>query len=228
MKTPAALALALLCVPAFTGCKTHVPMVQYHAPTYQKQTEAAAHWQWLASEACLNLDKCSPLAGKTIWVQPPPPGASEFEAAYGQMLRTELVRRSWHLVETPEPAQLRLTFGSQFVEHGARGFVNNQTTLWGTLGAGVQHFFSGDADVTGWNNLSGDTDATEKGTRKELIVTFFVHEGGQPVLANSQLVYVTSNDGNLYLTQAALAARQPHTVSQDPQWQQAEAQALAR
>lgn len=228
MKTPAALGLAFVSLLAFAGCKTHVPMVQYHAPTYQKQTEAAAHWQAMASAVCQILDSQSKLAGKSIWVQPPPAGPSEFEAAYCQMLRTELVKRAWHLVETPDQAQLRLRFGSQFVEHGARGFVNNQTTLWGTLAAGFENLATGDVDVNGWNNLGADIDSTERGTRKELIVTVFVHERDQPVMADSQVVYVTSNDAHLYLTQAALAARRPHTVSTDPQWQQAEAAGLNR
>ena len=228
MKTPPASSLVVLVLLAFTGCQTHVPMVQYHAPTYQKQTDAVAHWQELAVATCLSLDQCPRLAGKAIWVQPPPPGPSAFEAAYGQMLRTELLKRSWRLVETPGQAQVRLSFGSQFIEHGERGFVNNHTTLWGSLGAGFEAFFTGNSDVTGWNNLSGDTDATERGTRRELFVTVFVHEGDQPVLADSQVVYVTRQDAHLYLTQAALAAQRPPTASTDPQWQQAEAQGLSR
>ncbi len=200
---------------ACAGCKTHTPMVQNHQATYQQKAEAADHWRQMTQALCDKLANQKNLAGKTIYLEPPPPGGSSFDVAYWKMLKAELVTASWRVVEAPEQAQLQLAFDSQLVPHGERQYLSNPTTLFSALGFDLVHFFGGDSSGYPWE------------TQRDLLVTIFVRENAAPLFGTTQIVYVPAADTELYLSYASSAVMSytPGTLHPADSWQQVEARA---
>src|ERR1035438_4823170 len=104
-----------------------------------------------------------------------------------KLLKVQLINQSWRVLDNANDAEMTLSFESQLVSHGYRGFYCfNPTTIWSGFGYGLAHLFTGD--------YTGD----DASTRQDLLVTVFVSKGGIPVTATSQILYVPTDDSALY------------------------------
>ena len=118
IKTCASFILAILGVSVLAGSATELTWTGYNKQPSQTYAQGLFQWDQMAQEVADAIDSNPSFAAKTVFVDEDD-GTSPFLIAFKEMIKTELMKRNFQVVETPSAA-LVLYVQTQLVQHTPR------------------------------------------------------------------------------------------------------------
>lgn len=210
------------CLALLAGCSSApIPVAKNFEYTSQHKVRSAGHWDLLSndvvSQTLATLDQVGVARTTAVHVTLPRHAAA-FDKGFREFLITKLVQGGVTVVETPQAAELKLTYNTQVVIHNSdrpHFIPGKYTMLAGGLmamrGMKDSHL---DAIVAATLGVAGAADFASSinsggPTHTEVILTTSVQRGAQYLSRKTDVYYLEDVDAPLFLRTAPPPAPYP-------------------
>lgn len=212
-----------LVVALTTGCATDIPKPSAHPPSEQSKLRATHHWNIVAADIAMQMQKdlANLGPGAAVYVQPPL-NRSPFELAMHEFVITRLVEGGVR-VDLSEAGALKVSLGTQLITNVSER--KTSTVPLTAIAAGIMvaynvglHANRDFLSAAALGSAAAYDVGTERMTRPgapsktELIVTTSVANSGRFLMRKTDVYYIDDADLSLFVEPPKPASPTPTRV----------------